>query len=219
MAGGSNPDSEFRPLCSTQQFPAPEVSPIHIPGSWKISALTYFYSCSKTPDVYQRSFSATPQRKHDDQPYWIGPSLTSRAADYAEEAWKNPKVAPASCMQAKLLQSYHTLSNFIDLSHVRLLCPWDSQARILEWVAIPFPIPCLVTTLRSLPRPREMYFPRHSECRVQRNLRDCTCPSCFWESPQFSLVLFLFFLVVSGLIGGMRDLSFPCKLSSCGARA
>jgi len=33
--------------------------------------------------------------------------------------------------------------------------------------------------------------------------------------PSFVFV----FLVVSGLIGGMRDLSFPCKLSSCGARA
>ena len=33
--------------------------------------------------------------------------------------------------------------------------------------------------------------------------------------PSFVFV----FLVVSGLIGGMRDLSFPCKPSSCGARA
>ena len=138
----------------------PKVLPIHIPGSWKISALTYFYSCSQTPDVYQRSFSATPQGKHDDQPHWIGPSLTSRAADHAEEAWKNAKVAPASCMHAKLLQLYPTLSNFMDLSHVRLLCPWDSPGKDTGVGRHSLLLPGLVTTLRSLPGAREVFLPR-----------------------------------------------------------
>lgn len=73
-------DSQFRPLCSTPQFPGPEVSPRHIPGSGKISALTYFYSCSQTPDVCHRCFSVTPQRKRDGLPPWTGSSLTTGAA-------------------------------------------------------------------------------------------------------------------------------------------
>ena len=31
-----------------------------------------------------------------------------------------------------------TLCDTMDWKPARLLCPWDSSARILEWVAIPF---------------------------------------------------------------------------------
>ena len=55
------------------------MSPIHIPGSWKISALTYFYSCSKTPDVCQRCLSITLQGKLDSQLALNGSSVTARA--------------------------------------------------------------------------------------------------------------------------------------------
>ena len=39
---------------------------------------------------------------------------------------------------AKLLQSCPTLCDHIDCQPTRLLCPWDSQAETLEWVAISF---------------------------------------------------------------------------------
>ena len=40
------------------------------------------------------------------------------------------------CMHAKLLQSCLTLRPY-GPQPIRLLCLWDSQARILEWVAMP----------------------------------------------------------------------------------
>ena len=42
------------------------------------------------------------------------------------------------CMCDKLLQLCPTLCNSMFCWSARLLCPWDSQAKILEWVAMPF---------------------------------------------------------------------------------
>ena len=45
----------------------------------------------------------------------------------------------AAAAAAKLHQSYPTLCDPIDGSPTnRLLCPWDFQARVLEWGAIAF---------------------------------------------------------------------------------
>ena len=41
-----------------------------------------------------------------------------------------------ACMRAKSLKSCPTLCNL--MQPARLLCPWILQARILEWVVVPF---------------------------------------------------------------------------------
>ena len=47
----------------------------------------------------------------------------------------------AICMHACVLSCFSSVQLFVTLWTVptRLLCPWDSQARILEWTAIPPP--------------------------------------------------------------------------------
>ena len=77
--------------------------------------------------------------------HWVRTSTHPRGPDSTcSWEWHISEVLPRACVHAK---SCRTLCDPMDGSHrppgkilvpTRLLCPWDSLARILEWVAIPF---------------------------------------------------------------------------------
>ena len=75
-----------------------------------------------------------------------------------------PVAAPGTCVHAKLLQSYPTLCNTMDYSLPGSSVHGILQARILEWVAIPF-------------------------SRESSQPRDRTCVSCLlhWQAGSLQL--------------------------------